>query len=93
MARKTKKPVMICTVHRGVFFGYLEQERDSGKTVDISAARCAIQFGTTAGVFELAGTGPTSRSKIGCRAPLVTLYDVTAVIHCTPVATKAWEAA
>lgn len=88
-----RRPVLVTTAHRGVFFGYLVEERDGGKTVVLRGARCAIRFNTTGGFLELAGVGPNSGSRIGTRAVEIKLYDVTSVADCTEAAVAAWEAA
>jgi hypothetical protein len=90
MATKKARPVIICTEHRGVFFGYAGDT--SGATVNLSKARMAIAFGTTRGVMELAETGPTARSKISARAD-IEVRKVTAVFEVTPAAAERWEAA
>jgi hypothetical protein len=85
-----KRPVIVCTEHRGVFFGYAEDT--SGNTIKLDTARMAIAFGTTRGVMELAETGPTSRSKVSARAD-IDVRKVTAVFECATAATEAWERA
>lgn len=92
MATKTTKtrPVIVCTEHRGVFFGYAG---DTGGTeIKLERARMAIAFGTTRGVMELAETGPTTRSKISAMAD-IDVRKVTAVFEVTPAAAERWEAA
>lgn len=84
------RPVIVCTEHRGVFFGYANDTK--GDVIDLAAARMAIAFGTTRGVMELAETGPTSRSKISARAD-IEVRKVTAVFEVTPTAAEKWEAA
>jgi hypothetical protein len=85
-----ERPVIVCTEHRGVFFGY---SRDtSGHNIILSKARMAIKFGTTRGVMELAETGPTPRSKISARADLE-VRKVTAVLEVSPDAVAKWESA
>jgi hypothetical protein len=86
----TKRPVIVCTEHRGVFFGYAEDT--DGNAIKLEKARMAIAFGTTRGVMELAETGPTSLSKISARAD-IDVRKVTAVFECTEAATEAWERA
>lgn len=86
----TKRPVIVCTEHRGVFFGYADDT--SGSTIKLDKARMAIAFGTTRGVMELAETGPTSRSKVSARAD-IDVRKVTAVFECTRAAAEAWERA
>lgn len=90
-ARKSKaRPVIVCTEHRGVFFGYATDT--SGDNIHLTKARMAIHFGTTRGVMELAETGPTSSSKVSARAD-IEVRKVTAVFEVTPAATEKWEAA
>lgn len=85
-----KRPVIICTKHRGVFFGYADDT--TGNDVKLQRARMAIRWGTTRGVMELAETGPTAQSRISARAD-VDLRDVTAVFEVAPAAVEKWEAA
>ena len=85
--------VLITTKHRGVFAGYLLEERDNGNTVVLTNARCAIRWSTTKGFLELATAGPNVNSKIGASAPETTLYDVTSKTICTDEAAKAWREA
>jgi hypothetical protein len=85
-----ERPVIICTSHRGVFFGYADDT--SGERVLLSRARMAIYWGTTRGVMELAETGPTSKSRISARANL-DLRGVTCVMEVLPEAVAKWEAA
>jgi len=90
MAKAKERAVIVCTEHRGVFFGYAADT--SGDTIKLRGARMAIAFGTTKGVMQLAETGPTSQSRISARAD-IEVRKVTAVFEVTPAATSAWEAA
>lgn len=90
MAKAKERPVIICTEHRGVFYGMAGDT--SGATIHLRGARMAIAFGTTRGVMELAETGPTYRSKVSARAD-IEVRKVTAVFEVTDAAAKAWEAA
>lgn len=87
--QKSERPVIVCTEHRGVFFGYAEDT--SGTTIYLKRARMAIYFGTTRGVMELAETGPTNKSKISSCADLE-VRKITLVMEVTPEATAKWEA-
>ena len=89
MAKAKERPVIVCTEHRGVFFGYATDT--SGDPIQLRGARMAIEFGTTRGVMELAETGPTSRSKISARAD-IEVRKITAVFEVTAAAATAWEA-
>lgn len=83
------RPVIVCTEHRGVFFGYAKDTK--GETIFLDRARMAISFGTTRGVMELAETGPTRNSKISARAD-IDVRKVSAVFEVTEAAKDAWEA-
>ena len=101
MAKKTTKaaqrrPVLVTTAHRGVFFGYLVDEVEAGEgysTVTLEGARCAIRWSTTKGFLELADVGPNSNSKIGALAPRIVLRKVTSLADCSETAAAAWERA
>jgi hypothetical protein len=91
MAGKATKerPVIVCTEHRGVFFGYASDT--AGDKFLLKRARMAIYFGTKRGVMELAETGPTSQSRISARADL-DVRKVALVMEVTDAAAAAWEA-
>lgn len=88
-AKKIERAVIICTAHKGVFFGYATDTK--GDIVHLKRARMAIRFGTTKGVMQLAETGPTKDSNISARAD-IELRAVTAVFEVTEAAAAAWEA-
>lgn len=90
LAARADRPVIVCTEHRGVFFGYAEDT--TGTEINLKRARMAISFGTTRGVMELAETGPTSRSKISAQADIF-VRKVTAVFEVAPAAAIGWERA
>lgn len=88
MAKTKERPVIVCTEHRGVFFGYATET--TGETIQLKRARMAIYFGTNRGVMELAETGPTDKSKVSARAD-IDVRKITAVFEVTPEAAKKWE--
>lgn len=88
--KKSERPVIICTVHKGVFFGYSSDT--TGDAIDLKNARMAIYWATTRGVMELAEVGPNQRSKISARAD-IQVRGITAVFEVTPAAVAKWEAA
>ena len=91
MSKKvTERPVIVCTSHRGVFFGY--SANTSGDVIYLKRARMAIYWGTTRGVMELAEVGPNAKSKISARADLE-LRGITCVMEVTADAVAKWEAA
>lgn len=86
-----KIPVLVTTVHRGVFFGYISPDEMGNKTVSLKSARMAIKWGTEKGIMELCETGPTHKSLIGSRADIASLHDVTAIFLVTDEAEKKWN--
>lgn len=89
-ATRSDRPVIVCTEHRGVFFGYATDT--TGDAIHLRSARMAIYFGTQRGVLQLAETGPTSSSKISSRAD-IEVRKITAIFEVTPAAVEKWEAA
>ena len=86
------KAILVTTKHRGVFFGYVDQGTNlADRTIGLINARMAIRWGTTLGIAQLAATGPTDKSKIGARADIPVLHDVTAMWAVTDKAREAWE--
>jgi len=95
MSDNGTRAVIVCTEHRGVFYGYASKDSDAivrDRVVTLDKCRMAIYWGTTRGIMELAETGPTSKSKISARAR-ATLNAVTAVFAVTDAARDGWEAA
>ena len=91
MAAAKERPVIVCTEHRGVFFGYATDW--SGATIALRAARCCVYWSRNVkGFLGLAATGPDRECRIGPAANLE-VRDITGVAECTPEAVAAWEAA
>lgn len=82
------RPVIVCTSHRGVFFGYAADTK--GDVINLKDARMAIYWGTTRGVMQLAESGPTPTSKISAKAD-IEVRSVTAVFEVTPDAEAKWK--
>lgn len=85
--------VVVCTEHRGVFFGYVPEGTDVGaEVVRIEQARMAVYWSAdVGGVVGLAAKGPSTTCRVGPAAPAMVLQGVTAVIEATPAAAAAWE--
>jgi hypothetical protein len=90
LSKKTERPVVVTTSHRGVFFGFADDT--SGETITLKRARMAVYWSSDVkGVMGLASKGPSSGCKIGDAVPEIELRDIAAVIACTDEAVKAWE--
>lgn len=90
VATKVKeRAVIVCTEYKGVFFGYATDT--SGDNIKLRDARMAIYWGTTAGVMELAKSGPTPKSKISSPADMEA-RKITSIFEVSPEALVKWEA-
>ena len=89
-ALATGRPVIVTTLHRGVFFGYAT--KTGGETIALKSARlCLYWSADVKGFMGLASGGPTASCRIGPAAD-ITLRNITAVLEVAPEAVKAWEA-
>jgi len=90
-----ERPVLVMTGLRGVFFGYATDV--DGETVRITRARnvfsWALPPAAEKGILGLASVGPMPGSKLGARAPALTLRNITAVAECSAEAVARFEAA
>ncbi len=85
------KSILVTTEHRGVYYGEVPEEQDlTARTMALKNARCAIYWNTTTGVAELAEKGPNDGSKIGAKADIEALHDITAVWRVTDEAKEQW---
>lgn len=90
-SKKSERPVLVTTKHRGVFFGYATDT--AGEIINLRAARCCIFWPQEQkGFLGLASTGPLKGARIGPAADLE-VRDITSVAVCTPEAVEAWERA
>lgn len=90
------KPVLVTTQYRGVFFGYVKNEKDdkSPDSIKIFNARNCIYWSSDCGGFMgLAASGPTKGCRIGTMVPEITLYAITSITPVTDKAAKAWNEA
>jgi hypothetical protein len=82
--------VVVTTIHRGVFFGELIEEKDG--TCKLKDARNCVYWPTSVrGFLGLAASGPLQGSKVGPSVPKLTLNGVTSISECSDDAVKAWE--
>jgi hypothetical protein len=90
-APAAERPVLVCTEHRGVFFGYATST--DGDTIKLRAMRNCIYWPAgQKGFLGLAETGPIQGARIGPPAD-AELRKITCVVECTPAAVAAWESA
>jgi hypothetical protein len=91
MKNKSDIPLVVTTLHRGVFFGF--GRPTNNKIIRLTKAQMCVYWSTDVkGVLGLASNGPTRGCKVGPPVPAMTLQDVTGVIEASEQAQKAWEA-
>ena len=89
---ETRKPVLITTEFRGVFFGYLADGSKLPRSVTLRNACNVIKWTSDCGGFMgLASDGPTEQCKIGKRVPEITLWKVTSMTPVTENAENTWK--
>lgn len=88
-AKRTERPVIVTTAHRGVFFGYATET--GGETIKLARARNCLYWSTDMkGFLGLATLGPSAKCRVGPAAD-IELRNVTAVIEVAPDAASKWE--
>ena len=88
--KSTLRPVIVTTLHRGVFFGYAANT--DGETIKLERARmCVYWSAAMKGILGLAVIGPDKDCKISPAAS-TTLRNVTAIFEVAPEAVTRWEA-
>lgn len=88
-------PVLVTTVHRGVFFGWIDPAKRYESTIDMVGVRnCLFWHESVNGFLGLAVTGPNPQCRVGTKVTgIFTCRDVTSVTDCSPEAVTAWEIA
>lgn len=85
-------PVVVTTEHRGVFFGFAQSLTEGATTIELTAAQMCVYWSESVkGVLGLAATGPDKGCRISPTVPKIELSKVTAVMHATAEAVKAWQ--
>lgn len=92
IATKSRRPVVVTTAHRGIFFGYVKEDSSLPKEITLERARLCVYYpASTKGFLGLCASGPQPGSRIGESVPEITLFDVTSVGACSAEAVEAWE--
>ena len=88
----TERAVVVTTQHRGVFFGYLNDDPVLANTITLQRARMCVYWPSSShGVLGLASDGPGKGAKVSPAVPRLALIAVTAVMDATARAVRAWE--
>lgn len=86
------KAVLVTTEFRGVFFGYVKEDKKLPDEITLTQVKNCIYWSADCGGFlGLASGGPTSGCKIGTRVPELRLFKVTSVSPVSDEAAKKWN--
>lgn len=86
------KAVLVTTEFRGVFFGYVKNEKNLPDEITLTQVRNCIYWSSDCGGFlGLAANGPTSSCKIGTQVPELRLFKITSVTPVSDEAAKKWN--
>ena len=85
------KMVLITTEFRGVFAGFVKDDKDLPTKITVTKARNCIYWHSSIGGFlGLASNGPNENCKLGAEVPELTLYKITSVTPVTEAAVEKW---
>lgn len=88
------KPVLVTTEFRGVFFGYVKNDKKLPEEITLTECRNCIYWSASIGGFlGLASKGPDSTCKIGSKVKEITLYKITSVTSVEEKAVELWNKA
>jgi hypothetical protein len=86
------KAVLATTEFRGVFFGYVKDDKNLPEKLTLTNVRNCIYWSSDVGGFlGLASKGPSSSCKIGTEVPEVTLWKITSVTPVSDEAAAKWK--
>lgn len=86
------KAVLITTEFRGVFFGYVKDDKNLPNEITLTKVRNCIYWTSSIGGFlGLASKGPDSNCKIGTEVEELRLFKITSVSPVSDEAAKKWN--
>lgn len=87
-----KSAVLVTTEFRGVFFGYVKNDKQLPEQITLTDAKNCIYWSSDCkGFLGLASNGPTSGCKIGAKVNELTLYRITSVTPVSEEAADKWN--
>lgn len=85
------KTVLVTTEFRGVFFGFIKNDKKLPSEITLTKAKNCIYWSSDVGGFlGLASKGPSISCKIGKEVKEITLYKITSVTPVDEEATEKW---
>jgi len=90
--KNKNKAVLVTTEYRGVFFGYIKDDKKLPNEITLTNVRNCIYWSSDIGGFlGLGKKGPSSSCKIGVEVPELTLWKVTSISPISKEAEKKWK--
>jgi len=90
-AAPVTRAVLVTTEFRGVFFGYIKEDRKLPDEITLKNARNCIRWSSDMdGFLGLAKKGPSENCKIGAKVSEIKLWKITSVTPVTEEAQKQW---
>jgi len=91
---KNNKAVLITTEHRGVFFGFIKDDKKLPAEITLIGVRNCISWSSDIGGFlGLASVGPNQNCKIGKEVVESKFYKITSVTPVQEAAVEKWKKA
>lgn len=88
------KPVLVTTEFKGVFFGFIKNDKKLPEQITLTECRNCIYWASSIGGFlGLASKGPDSNCKIGSKISEITIYKITSVTLVEEKALESWKKA
>lgn len=85
------KAVLVTTEHRGVFFGFVKNDKKLPAEIELTQAKNCIYWSSDVGGFlGLAAKGPSSNCKIGTEVKELKLWKITSVTPVEEAAAEKW---
>ena len=85
------KAVLVTTEFRGVFFGFVKDDKNLPASITLIKVRNCIRWTLTVGGFlGLASNGPDDTCKIGAQVEEAQLFKITSVTPVSDAAVQKW---
>ncbi len=87
-----EKAVLVTTEFRGVFFGYVKDDKKAPDEITLINVRNCIYWSSDVGGFlGLAAHGPSSGCKIGAKVDMLRIFKITSITPVSDEAAKKWN--
>lgn len=86
------KAVLVTTEFRGVFFGYVKDDKNLPDEITLTNVRNCIYWSADIGGFlGLSSNGPNGNCRVGSRVDELRIFKITSVAPVSDEAAKKWN--